>query len=873
MEEGFLELGPKRVRSDVYRERHSKANRRRAAASKGGRRPDRSGRSKHRDKAESDESDDSLFLARFGLKEEFMAIRKDRQSIMDYVQTKGFVNIVFEESPDNIRSDGIQAPTAKPCPDGALIDAIRQMSLERWSNLHLTSQIALATAGCNPNFMCTVLPSFEGRLRHLKKYDRCDPPPPLNVQAFFADIFSQFPRGEPDIEYFQAIEDESHVDAFRNRWNHVLNRSSGVDGEKLCGNSASKATFLEEPGAEAVLSHAMQSAREGYFVPELMRAAGRAKVMTQEAFVKIVLDWLKDRKRQRLLTQTAEESDTSCTISSVETSSTSSLSEPACAPSELGPPPSEEAKTMDRLIWVSPPSSLHVSTPGARTLSRGVKEAQVSTYGISPFRGGAQRLFQSFGYLGPYAPTYMQRVLSGISRSERAVYSQALQRDRAYHNANLFGMGSDVRRMDSSMRKWWIDIWGGNAYQDFPFNEVEKENLSKALIDAHCGGKLAMDGNLTAEVDEGATTGAVGVSTLESTYRWISDTLGVTFNLQREIVNQLRRTSRRGGRVDERTADLAGRNHGLSWMKAERVEYHPSNLPTQLSEGEIRRKLNRFALNETLTQPSYSLYPPLGPGTPLFEELLPIVGFYYCTVANGDDDWNTFPLLEYVRLDELPSILEPSVRLRWLASSPKIRQTPEKIISSKKMEEAAMMLQLPTLLNSEKGVEGRGLASFLLNGLHPLWSVHDKSYSFFIETTRLKDGLLGLTHPDDVIRSPSHSILRLVGLVFNHPDPRIYEIYDALVKELADQHNLHLPGGYLNVTDHLNKEKSNSLYNVMGPGSAGCDYATELREGKVRFPKYHEVLEHHGFSTSADYVRNNSYTVEHLLSLGFPQEG
>jgi len=853
MEEGLLELGPVRVRSDAYRERHSKANRRRAAASRGDRRSDRPGRSRHRDKSESDESEDSLHLARIGLKEEFSMIRQDRQSIMDYVRTKNFENIVFEESPDDIRFDGIQAPTARPCPDGALIDGIRQMSIERWSKLHLTSQIALAKAGCNPNFMCTVLPSFEGRLRHLKKYDRNDPPPPPNVRKFFSDIYSLYPRGEPDVEYFQAIDEGSHVEAFRERWSHVLHKSAGVDGEKLCGCSASKAAFLDEEGSEAILAHAMQSARQGCFFPELMRAAGRAKVMTQDGFVNIVEDWLGDRERGRQAAQTDSEPE----------------GEPNPVPRASS---GEEAKTMDRLIWISPPSSLHVSTPGARTLSRGVKEAQVSTYGISPFRGGAQKLFQSFGYLGPYTPTYMQRVLSGIGRSERNTYNQALQRDRAYHNTSLFGMGSDVRRMDSSMRQWWIQIWGQDAYQDFPLGEIEKENLSQALIDVHCGGKLAMDGKLTAEVNEGATTGAVGVSTLESAYRWNSDLLGVTFNLQREIVNQLRRTSKRGGRVDERTADLAGRDHGLSWMKSERVEYHPSNRPIQLGEREIQRKLQRFALNKTFRQPRFSLYPPLGPGTPLFDALLPIVGFYYCTVANGDDDWNTFPLLEYVKLDELPSILDPCARLRWLASSPKTRQTPEKIISNQKMEEAATMLRLPTVLNSEKGVEGRGLESFLLNSLHPLWSDFDKSYSFFIESTRLKDGLLGLTHPDDVIRSAAHSVLRLVGLVFNHPDPRVYEIYEALANDLADRHDLHLSGGYLNVADHLAKEKHNSLYHVMGPGSIGSDYVTELKEGKVRFPKYHEVLEHHGFSASADYVRNNLYTVEQLLELGFPQE-
>lgn len=760
----------------------------------------------------------------------------------------------FEKAPDDIRSDGITVPSARPCPDGNLIDAMRQMDLERWSSLHSDSKVAIARACCSPNFMCTVLPSFEGRLRHLEKYDRSDPPPPANVRDFFALIFSAFPRGAPDVEYLEAIDETSHVEAFRERWAHVLHKSAGIDGEKLCGDSATKAEFLDEEGAEQVLCHAMYSAKLGCFVPEMMRAAGRAKVMSQEAFIAIVNQWLAERRYAVALEEFSDDG------SDVE----------PVPPPDLG----GSVKTMDRLIWISPPTSLHASTPGARTMARGVQESQVSTYGISPFRGGAQRMFKKFGYLGSYQPIHMQKVLSCIEGEERAAYSRALDRDRNYHASFLFGMGSDVSRMDSSMRRWWIKIWGQNAYQDFPMDETEKANRSQALIDAHCGGKLAMDGKLVATVEEGATTGAIGVSNLESAYRWISDLLGVTFNLQREIVSQLRRTSLKGGQVDKRTADLAGRNHGLSWLYSRRVGVHPTCRKCQLSGEEIRRRENQHALSLTVSDPNYALLPPLGPGTPLFEELLPIVAFYYCTLANGDDDWNTFPLLEYIRLEELPSILDPSARLRWLNSPPKVRKTPLTIISNERMEEAAMMLGLPTKLNPEKGVEGRGLETFLLNSMHPVWSSYDKAYSFYIESSCLTNGLVGMTHPDDVIRSPAHTILRLVGLVFNHPDPRVYETYKAIVEELAEQHDLYTPSGLLNVNDHLLREKNNSLYGIMGPGTAGSQIATDLREGRVRFPDYHEVLDHHNFSRSAAFIREHEgdYTVAELLSMGFPQE-
>jgi len=855
------------VRNDAYRERHSKAGRRRAQAGNGLSRSRRPGRGRQRDKSDSDESSDTLAAARNGIREEFEAIRGDERAILRYIDSKGFVHIKFEKAPANIRSEGVIMPSAHPCPDRSIIDAIRQMDLVRWSSLSDGSKVALAMAGCNPNFLCTVLPSFEGRLRHLEKYDRSDPPPPDHILEFFRDTYAAFPRGEPDVEYFRMIEETSHVEAFRERWAHVLHKSSGIDGEKIFGASATKAQFLDDPGAEHVLGHAMHTAKVGCFTAELMRAAGRAKVMPQDKFIGLIDSWLKARKSWRARQPDEGLAD----LWDSEEEEEPSDDDPSVA--RLTTEPGVPVQTMDRLIWISPPSSLHVATPGARTLARSVREAQISTYGQTPFRGGAQRTYRQYGYLGAYKPTHMQVVLSGIAKHERTAYYRALERDRDYHVRYLFGMGSDVQRMDSSMRKWWIQIWGQNAYADFPMDEEERRNWSQALIEAHCGGKLALDGKLVANVEEGATTGAVGVSGLESTYRWISDLLGVTFNLAMEIVRQLRRSYRRGRRVDQRTADLAGRNHGLSWLKSECVGVHPSDRPNQLGEEEVSRRVRRHNACRDASRPRYALYPPVGPGSPLFEALRPIVAFYYNTIANGDDDWNTFPLLEYIRLEDLPSILDPGARMRWLSSPPIIRETPQAIISNERMERAATMLRLPTLLNKEKGVEGRGLKTFMLNSMRPVWSQFDRAYTFYIESSCLARGLEGLTHPDDRIKSPAHTVLRLVGLVFNHPDPRVYQIYRALADELAERHGLRTPAGLLNVTEHLNREKSNTLYNVMGPGSVGFAYATELREGRVRFPEYHEVLEHHGLARSAAHVRAHGIgDVDQLIAMGFPHE-
>jgi hypothetical protein len=802
----------------------------------------------------------------------------------------GFETVSFEEAPQEIAKSGIIAPAAHPCPDGYVIDAARQMDIDRWYDLHADTKAVLAMLAASPNSMCTVLSSFEGKLRHLKKYDRSDPPPDPEVVEFFTRILATFPRGSPDTEYLEEIRVHGHVPAFRERWKHVLHKSSGVDGEKLCGKPVSKGVFLDDPGAEALLSTSMESAMNGTFVPEMMRAAGRAKVMSQSAFEEIIGDWA--ARNSELLVDpsgSSSESDSSepqtPSVGGVSVGGTWFPVEPVELSDDLASsrqsrmkraegPASKPVKTMDRLIWISPATSLHAATPGAKTMSRGVKEAEISTYGLSPFKGGAQALYSSFGYLGPHVPTTMQTVLSNVPRREKDLYASAMLRDRDHHMQNLFGMGSDVSRMDSSMREWFISLWGGRAYQDFPLDEGVKANMARALVAAHCGGKLAMEGGLVATVEEGASTGAVGVSTLESTYRWISDLLGVTFNLQKEIVIQLRRATLRGCKVDSGTVGLAGRNYGLGWLKSSRVGFNVVNRRSQLSREEEVRRVRLQALYSKQDRPEYAMYPPLGPGTPLFEELLPIVAYYYNTRANGDDDWNTFPLLEYAELSELPQILDSGARSRWLRSPPKNRVTVRKIISNERMENAANMLNLPTRLNAEKGVEGRGLRTFMLNSMRPVWSEHDQSFSFYIDSSSLENGLLGVTHPDDIVTDPAHSVLRLVGLCYNHPDPRAYEAHRALAMELAVRHDLLMSGGYLDVSQHIQREKNNTLYNLMGPGTHDLDAATELREGRVRFPEYHEVLSHHGFGKSAEFVREvgSGWTVQGMLDEGFPRE-
>ena len=79
------------------------------------------------------------------------------------------------------------------------------------------------------------------------------------------------------------------------------------------------------------------------------------------------------------------------------------------------------------------------------------------------------------------------------------------------------------------MRKWWVKIWARWAMS--PYRRVWGDdvvrNVTRAVVACHSGGQLAMDGQMVAEVEEGASTGALGVSNLESLARWIFDTLGV----------------------------------------------------------------------------------------------------------------------------------------------------------------------------------------------------------------------------------------------------------------------------------------------------------------------------------------------------------
>merc|ERR1711933_211798 len=123
-------------------------------------------------------------------------------------------------------------------------------------------------------------------------------------------------------------------------------------------------------------------------------------------------------------------------------------------------------------------------------------------------------------------------------------------------------------------------------------------------------------------------------------------------------------------------------------------------------------------------------------------------------MVNGDDDWNTFPLLELVPRDQIFQILTTEGRCQLLENTPKRRALPRRIIGSESMSRAFRSLRLPTELNAEKGIEGRGIRMFLFNSMKPVWSAFDGSFSFSISGVSPITNFEAFSHPDDKIRNP-----------------------------------------------------------------------------------------------------------------------
>jgi hypothetical protein len=673
------------------------------------------------------------------------------------------------------------------------------------------------------------MPSLEGKIRHLKKYDRNDEPPDSMVREAFAKTLDFFPQAEPDDAYLLDCSRSSHVEAFGTRWDHVKWKGAGVEGERLYKKPVKKQHFLDHPNAEAILQDAMGDALVGGFQPQPMRAAGRAKVILQEKLLE-------------------------------------SFDKPSGA-------------TIDRLIWISPPTSLHVSTPGAKTMSKRLHQASVSSYGLSPFRGGAQEVFERFGYCGSRLPIGVRKTISDpvIGSEERRLYVQALKKHRPYFVQKMFGMGSDVERMDSSMRRWWIETWANPAYKDFTsLDDDEKLHMTKALVDCHCGGRLAMEADIMAEVPEGASTGAIGVSTLESTYRWIGDLLGVALNLQWEVVRHMRRLARSGQAVPDCVVNLAGLDD-LDFLRSERVAVRPENRTEALSgdaEERLRRRVLASKVGSGRRSPRLAFWPAMGPGTPLFEKLVPIAAFYHNCLVNGDDDWNTFPLLEMVPKDQIFNILTTGGRCQLLRDNvPKKSSLPRLVIGTKSMTKAFESLRLPTRLSAEKGIEGRGIRSFLFNSMKPVWSAFDGAFSFAIHGASPSSDFESFSHPDDKVKSPTHSALRLVGLSLLSPDPRHYQLSKCLFDQIVKNGNIPIINNKMDISAHLAKEAQKSLYNVLSKMAPDTQLKIDLKSGWTRFPTYSEVLTLHGFHRSACFLDGiEDFDPQKLIEVGFPKD-
>jgi hypothetical protein len=747
------------------------------------------------------------------------------RDVFKFITKREFETVVFSQSEE--RYSGVTQPSILPCPNRFCIDAARNMNIERWDSLDLDVKFALANLAGNTARFFTVMPSLEGKIRHLKKYDRQDQAPPRAVQDAFSRVLDEFPRVEFDEDYLLACDGISHVEAFRERWSHLMLKGAGVEGERFFGKPVKKQDFLSHPLAESVLEEAMGDALAGSFRAQPMRAAGRAKVLPQSELL-------------------------------------NSYSDP-------------NGSTIDRLIWISPPTSLHVSTPGAKTMSRRLSAAAVSSYGLSPFYGGAQRMYERFGYCGSVQPTGVRKALSDpvISSQERHLYVVALKKHRKYFIRSLFGMGSDVKRMDSSMREWWIKRWAEPAYRDAAkLDEFQKKHMTSALVDCHCGGTLAMEADLLASVPEGATTGSCGISTLESTYRWIGDLLGVTLNLQWEVIRHLRKLGRSGQAVPDRVVNLADPS-GRNFLYSERVAVRPENHTRELSAESDARLRQRILASSRGRRPgrapSLAFWPLVGPETPLFEHLLPIVAYYHNCLVNGDDDWNTFPLLEMVPEGQILDILSAEGRCRILTNRPKVGALPRLVIGTERMTSAFGRLRLPTVLNADKGIEGRGIRTFLFNSMKPVWSAFDGAFSFAINGISSRAHYESFSHPDDMIRSATHSALRMIGLVLLSPDPRHYQMCQALYDEIVAQARIPIMNGRMDISAHLEKEAKRTLYSLLSKTAPDSVHKTELQEGWARFPMYSEVLILHGFNRSALFLDGvESFSPSLLISQGFP---
>jgi len=624
--------------------------------------------------------------------------------------------------------------------------------------------------------------STEGKLRHLERFDRSDAPPSQEVIGFIKDrLFPLLPSCKRDrtiLPRFLSNRREEVVGLFTE--NFPLSKSAGYEAEVLLGGYGSKKDFLEHPdGPEVLIKARDQALKTPHFDPAPMRAAGRAKILTA-------------RKWE----------------------------------AAFGSSPEGLKPTIDRLIWISPPSSLFVSIPGVRSAEKALFESGLSTIGRTPFYGGfAKDYFKFHGYTTwdqGDQPLSSRRFCPKLQEFRKEIHhnlreSVQLEWRKKKLRARCWGFGSDAARMDSSMREWWVKLWADWASSSVgPFPQLES-NYAAALLKAHCGGRLAMDGGVMAHVPEGASTGALGVSNLESLSRAFFDLIGVTRRLQREVLNSCKYFLSRGRDV---------------------------MIPPAVAD-----------LSQCLTRRRTAKSSQLGPGTPFFDRLFAVVLEFCRLRTNGDDDWLTSPLFTRMRggrsqaahLERL-SLLIPENLAEIARRPPRDHNFAMRVLNRWAISREHSELELPVRLNPEKGSQGPLAADYNMNSSRPLISKLTGAISCYNKNLTYEEDYVALTHPDRTMMVPEHSALRLASLCTLSPDPHTYSLISLLFQAVVALHEVDLDSIPLDLEQ---REANGTLYQLREAGAVDLvlNQGDQPDSFKMRFPSYSDVLRLHGLNT------------------------
>jgi len=329
---------------------------------------------------------------------------------------------------------------------------------------------------------------------------------------------------------------------------------------------------------------------------------------------------------------------------------------------------------------------------------------------------------------------------------------------------------------------------------------------------------LALDGGLMANVPEGASTGALGVSNLESLGRAFFDLIGVTRRLQREVLASCRYLVNRNllDALPPFVADLS-RCPASGGAKASRL----------LS---------------------------LGPGTPLFNEMFALVLEFCRLRTNGDDDWVTSPLFSRVRggrsraahFDRV-SLLFPERLAQIAARPPRDRNLSMRVLNRWAIAKEHDELELPVRLNPEKGSEGPLARDYDMNSSRPIISIMTGAVSCYNKSLTYEEDFVAVTHPDRTMQVPEHSVLRLASLATLSPDPFTYSLLSLLFQSVVSLNGVDLDNIPLSLEQAeangslYQLKEANAVHAVVAPGGSDDTF-------RLRFPSYSSVLLLHGLT-------------------------